>query len=434
MARNFKGPFRRKTNPQNSGGFNFRAGDRGFGTFDKEDEPLDKVAQINKSFDDLKRNPGGALGKAFADLVGEIGNAIADEVAVTWDSLSDIASYLDPATMRLLLRFQNNPLFDLFDLFGDPIRDILDALEPPFLPPPTPTGSYGLSPPLPGFDKFPTRPMCDEYRALGGALNVNTNRHFCWMQRRRYVDHRQQYEGRAVAQGTHPWFTYLETDGANTYYSYWVWNRETEQWDFKICTCGPVQDEFWLNWTWGGPPPDVSDLTAGQYMITWATWATYFLTYGGMSTNAWPANTLRQIPCELGDHKDSSLTPVLGGATPGPGNPYGPEGCLRGLACNDDPRISALGTTPTVKADICLACEIILEVQELPAGVTVSWEYEDPDSPFGMSAGSRVTPVPGALVYCLSPSGRYRLRYFLYEFYPTSFAVDEPFPITYTVE
>jgi hypothetical protein len=235
-----------------------------------------------------------------------------------------------PSTVGFILelfRPYNQVLSELLDDSLEWVQDRFKVPGPPPLPPP---GS--LLPPE--FDKFPTRPMADEFRALGGPLDVNSNRHFCWLQRRRYVDHRQQWEAKQICLGNHPRIKYLETEGGRDYFSYWVFNRETWEWDLRVGSAGiQVTDDWWLDWPWGGAPPDTSDLTAGQYMITWATWAAYFRVYGIPSGEGWGGLSCsgKEVPCELGDHKDSSLD--LTGFTGEPAgftNPYGPDGCMRG--------------------------------------------------------------------------------------------------------
>lgn len=261
-----------------------------------------------------------------ADFFGDVGDSIGDAAReFSRDAERLLDSFLDPGNASMLARLGVNAPA----VYADMLADLLAGWTKDLSGPPLPTP--GL-PPGTGFDKWPTRTMWDDYLALGGAsTNRAINTHRCWMERRRYVDHRQQHEGWAVASGIHPWYTYLSTEGGNSYFSYWTYNPDTGGWELRICTVGIVQDEFWLNWDWGGNPPDESDLTAGQYMITWATWAVYFLTHGGLDGGAsWPDQTLRQIPCQLGDHKDAGLDLTgRSGQPAGVNNPYGPPGCLR---------------------------------------------------------------------------------------------------------
>jgi hypothetical protein len=245
----------------------------------------------------------------------------------------DDRSILPPNVRRTL-----GLLFPFLSLGGELLRKSYDEIQDAFdlQPPPLPDGVPE------DINRFPTRAMADAYRAQGGSLNVNSNRHYCWLQRRRYVDHRQQREAKAICQGLHPRIKYLGTEDARDFFAYWLFNRVNSRWELRVGSAViPVTDKWWLNWPWGGPPPDTSDLTAGQYMITWATWAAWFRVQGIPSNGTWqPAGRScsgNEVPCELGDHKDSTLELVgFGGAPAGPANPYGPEGCLRDIVPEDN--------------------------------------------------------------------------------------------------
>lgn len=215
----------------------------------------------------------------------------------------------------------------ILDAAQEELLNFYDGLDIPGLPEVDP---YDLVPSE--FPKVPTPSQRDIYIGQGIGKTVDSNKHLCWMQRRRYVDHRQQYEAIAVCNGTHPRIKYMGSSPfeQKDYYSYWAYDRFQKKWEIRLCTVnvGDIGDwyGFYLNWEWGGEPPDRSDLTAGRYMITWATWATYFKFFGVPDAGSWDGFSVSEceIPCELGSHKDGSLP-----APAGPDNPYGPEGCLR---------------------------------------------------------------------------------------------------------
>lgn len=215
----------------------------------------------------------------------------------------------------------------ILDAAQEELLNFYDGLDIPGLPEVDP---YDLVPSE--FSKVPTPSQRDIYIGQGTGITVDSNKHLCWMQRRRYVDHRQQYEAIAVCNGTHPRIKYMGSSpfDQKDYYSYWAYDRFQKKWEIRLCTVnvGDIGDwyGFYLNWEWGGIPPDRSDLTAGRYMITWATWATYFKFFGVPDAGSWDGFSVSEceIPCELGSHKDGSLP-----APAGPDNPYGPEGCLR---------------------------------------------------------------------------------------------------------
>jgi hypothetical protein len=351
-------------------------------------------------------NPLTGAQREISKLIDGISNAVEDTAKEAWGNITEGLMFLSERDItRRLLRFQRNPIFGVTDVIADSIDEIIELLSTPKPPPPTPGSAGGLYPPGSPFVKYPTRSMCDAYRALGGtSTNRAVNTHLCWMERRRYVDHRQQWEGRAVALGIHPWYQYLSNEGANSFFSYWTWNRATEEWESRIGVASTPPSNFWKSWPWGGSPPDTSDLTAGQYMITWMTWATYFLNNAIPGSKNWDGlafSANREIPCQLGDHKDASLDLVgRGGEDAGPSNPYGPEGCLREepeITCPDDERVPA-----DYKGEICLACQIIDTIEYLPQGTSVTMtvtDRSDPNWPATYST-SHTTNADGYIVRC----------------------------------
>ena len=116
---------------------------------------------------------------------------------------------------------------------------------------------------LAGFNVYPTTSMRDTYRlANGGEVALPL---------RNYRDHRQQYEGAFVVRGQHPRKRYLGRSGDRWFFSIYQENYKTA--DFY--------KEYYVDWDGVGDPwgvgGDKSNMTAGQFFITWAMWAVWFL-------------------------------------------------------------------------------------------------------------------------------------------------------------
>jgi hypothetical protein len=114
-----------------------------------------------------------------------------------------------------------------------------------------------------GFDVYPTKQMADTYRfANGGEASLPL---------RNYRDHRQQYEGAFVARGQHSRKRYMGRSGNRWFFS--IYQEKSNAVDFY--------GEYYVDWDGVGDPwgvgGDKSNMTAGQFFITWAMWAVWFL-------------------------------------------------------------------------------------------------------------------------------------------------------------